>query len=587
MRANSSPPPNSLVTRLDETTSLYPDALPSKRLRPTGTTPPRLAHVGNAHASAVQPSHKRKNFDQVSGAVQTSAKQRTHAKTLQSRSPPRQAPEPEPVIRAPPDTKADDPLVSPYGYMINTTHQVLICPPCGIIVKPSAAREHIVREHKTYTKPPPEFDARLKSTHPGLTFAPRHPAPSVPIVFGLKPPLDKLSLVCPDCNHGYAETTYYKSATHQCIAKGSQRARTGASKTRVQRFSRANDHGWFAVHAPAPYPFPRLAPDALQLYRQQNPITIAQGEGPIVPENYRNLQQFVSKENWPALLSRDPLEILLKLTEPPTAQEGFKHLTRQVHVYLDQYQAIIKAGVPFSVRRDLGTRPSPERHSSYIVHHKDVQQDTLLNYARIISRLLAFIMRIQERMDSHREYPSAVHLTTMQVEAARRLQNLLTSDPDLQHAEAEEEEQEQDQLAEAEDDEEDDRECEDDGLVADVPRTTTHVPRTTPRTGAIPIIPPESTVPSPMSVHRCARVQQGIFALLYAVFTQLPQGHESRWHNPLSLFVPYISRYKDGTYIAPGCITHFIAAITFTARICMFTVMHIEVSHDPSMRLSE
>lgn len=200
-------------------------------------------------------------------------------------------------------------------------------------------------------------------------------------------------------------------------------------------------------------------------------------------------------------------------------------------------------------------------------------------------------------MDRHEEYPNAIHISPMQLDTARRLQTVLASDQDLYqlhrlpYSDDQEEEQE---MATAEDDEEDDQEehpeeheeeLEDDPL--DIPNPgepTQPTVHSTPN--HIPVILPHTSVSSTLSAYRCPNVQQAIFGLLYTVFTQLPTGQENRWHNPLSLFVPYISWHKDGKYIAPGSLTHFITAITFTARICMFAVMHVEVLHNPSVRLS-
>jgi hypothetical protein len=494
------------------------------------------------------------------------------------------------IMHAPVDTRADHLLVSPFGYIINSAHKVLICLSCGVVVNPSMAREHIVRNHKVYGKPPKDFNANVATVRPALTYMPAHPTTSVPIVFGLKSPLAEPSVICPDCKHGYAETSYAKPSIHPCL--GARQTQATARRSHVQRFSMDSRHSWFAVHTPPPNPLTRIVPDVLQLYRQQQVTIVKPGEGPIIPQNYRNLEQFVARENWPALFGSDPLETLLDLTGPPKDEEGFGQLARQIHVYLDQFQVILKAGMPFSVRGDLGTRPSPERQTSYVVHHKDVQHDSLVRYARSMTRLLAFLMRAQQRMDDGGELPKAVHLEPNQLAAARRLRHLLATDTDLlRQSNAP---YRGDDVAEAdadgiEDEEEDDQghEGNDDlGEDDDVEMQGQQWSSTVVRLGAVPTIPVDNMPRSNMSQYRCPNVTQAIFALLHTLFTQIPQGQQSRWHNPLSLFIPYSSRRKDGTFIAPGQLTHVIAALTFTARICMFTVMHVHVSNNPRVRHS-
>jgi len=99
--------------------------------------------------------------------------------------------------------------------------------------------------------------------------------------------------------------------------------------------------------------------DHFELYRRQHPISCSQvNDRPAVPENYRNLEHFVEREGWPGLLKDGDVKYFLSLVAAPTEEEGLKELHRQVHVFLDHYQAVLKSGVSYGTRRDLGTRPS-------------------------------------------------------------------------------------------------------------------------------------------------------------------------------------------------------------------------------------
>jgi hypothetical protein len=101
-----------------------------------------------------------------------------------------------------------------------------------------------------------------------------------------------------------------------------------------------------------------LAESLFDRYSRQEPICSEGGDDvPIIPENYRNLQQFLLKDNWDALLSGTDIDYLLQLTALPEKGE-FGDLNRHVLVFLDQYQEVLKRYGTYSVRRDIGTRPA-------------------------------------------------------------------------------------------------------------------------------------------------------------------------------------------------------------------------------------
>jgi len=113
------------------------------------------------------------------------------------------------------------------------------------------------------------------------------------------------------------------------------------------------------VHAPESRASSAGESDHFELYCRQHPISCSQvNDRPAVPENYRNLEHFVQREDWPSLLKGGDTKCFLSLVAEPTEEEGLKELYRQVLVFLDRYQAILKSGVPYGTRRDLGTRPS-------------------------------------------------------------------------------------------------------------------------------------------------------------------------------------------------------------------------------------
>jgi hypothetical protein len=75
-----------------------------------------------------------------------------------------------------------------------------------------------------------------------------------------------------------------------------------------------------------------------------------------VPNNYRELSQFLAKERWLELIKEKNIDALQALVAPPT--ERWPMLYRHVFAYLYTTQVKISEKALHSVRRLLGTRPS-------------------------------------------------------------------------------------------------------------------------------------------------------------------------------------------------------------------------------------
>jgi hypothetical protein len=75
-----------------------------------------------------------------------------------------------------------------------------------------------------------------------------------------------------------------------------------------------------------------------------------------VPNNYRELSQFLAKERWLELVEDKNIDALQALVGPPT--ERWPLLYRHVFAYLYTTQKKITEKALHSVRRLLGTRPS-------------------------------------------------------------------------------------------------------------------------------------------------------------------------------------------------------------------------------------
>jgi len=239
------------------------------------------------------------------------------------------------------------------------------------------------------------------------------------------------------------------------------------------------------------------------------------------------------------------------------------------------------------------------REIGYVVHHKDVQQDTLVRYAYKVSTFLAFVMRVEEMERTADGSNCLVKLTQAQTVACRKLRDQLRTDPVLarirperyydpdvvdlngeQDGDDDEEDDEEDQQGDGVQDslESNGQQPSADNLVpSDVTEGFLPIPPS-------PLVPLEGLQPSPMSRFWCPRVQRQLHETLGAFYTHLPKGDDGRWYNALLRFTPYSSRRPDGTYHAPGFITQIIAALTFTGRIYMFSVIHEALKRNPGTR---
>lgn len=231
------------------------------------------------------------------------------------------------------------------------------------------------------------------------------------------------------------------------------------------------------------------------------------------------------------------------------------------------------------------------RNVGYIVHHKDVQRDTLVSYASIVGKFLASVMQAEEDQRAAHGGDCLVKLTQTQTAACRKLRELLEKDPVLGRIRSErfhpnvvDEDGRED---EGDDDEEDEEQGENgaqDSLTSD-----DQLPSADNEGGHLPIppsplIPLEGLYPSPMSRFWCPQVQRQLHETLGAFYTHLPEGSDGKWYNALLRFIPYSSLRPDGTYQAPGSITQIIAALTFTGRMYMFSVIHEAMVRNPGTR---
>jgi hypothetical protein len=225
-------------------------------------------------------------------------------------------------------------------------------------LNPQSARKHLTEKHERLGKPPTGFIDTLLKNYPTISYYPVHPNEPIPAIFGLQGP--KELCLCPVCNSFYAKDSFSRGRHGKC--DGSQTDPQKIETKLCQKFSPNNIHKYFPVFLPSS---DSEEPDqcTYTLYREKHPIEEVKDEEPAVPENYRNLENFSSQENWPKLFDRHSLADIRDLVGRPKRRERFCRLYRHLFGFLKDHQMALQGELLHSVRRVLGTRPS------YVLYH--------------------------------------------------------------------------------------------------------------------------------------------------------------------------------------------------------------------------
>lgn len=248
------------------------------------------------------------------------------------------------------DTILHDKLLKPDGLCINTTHGVLICMPCGSIVNIFNIPVHFAcPAHAKKPKPPKDLGPRLLAKFSFLTFNLPHPLTPVLPIFGLKSPLSDY-LICVKCSHGYRNVDSLKR--HKC--DGSAEFYTSD----VQTFGHETQDVYFPVESLQPRMLQSTTEVLFQSYAEEMARRPDFNSVVTVPNNYRELSQFVVKERWLELIENKDISRLQALVAPPTESEPWPILHRHVCACLVHTQDKIAMKALHSVRGLLGTRPS-------------------------------------------------------------------------------------------------------------------------------------------------------------------------------------------------------------------------------------
>ena len=82
-------------------------------------------------------------------------------------------------------------------------------------------------------------------------------------------------------------------------------------------------------------------------------------------------------------------------------------------------------------------------------------------------------------------------------------------------------------------------------------------------------------------------LQQAILGLLISLFAHLPSGADDKFYSPISRFLVLYSLKKDGQWLAGRRITQLFSALLFCGREVMMALLHDAINQLPNIRYSE
>ena len=236
-------------------------------------------------------------------------------------------------------------------YVVNTKFLVLICLECQYAVAPQSSASHL-RSHHRQCPPPSDFQNQLQQHYPRLRAEPIHPGKDVQPIFGLRILEDYL--VCTGCLHGYRNKPSLQN--HHCNLTGRQDGPYTSFTSHVQTFFAGLHLCYFPVIASSTGVATDTSGD-YNLYKQQCRMEPSLLPEDSLPEDHRQLLQFLRKEGWLSHVGSFPPQELAALIQDPEPDGGLKHLEHRIYEVMEKVQDSISAA-GYLLQRSIGKRPS-------------------------------------------------------------------------------------------------------------------------------------------------------------------------------------------------------------------------------------
>jgi hypothetical protein len=259
----------------------------------------------------------------------------------------------EALIRPDEHTVVDSGLLLRTPYIINTQYMALICTYCKHSISPNSAWTHAQRFHQ-HCKVPRSFVTELNKKYPGLTAEKIHPGDVIQPIFGLAVPMEQY-VVCARCLRGYLNVASWRC--HVCQKPEIDlNGKPPHFLSLVQTFFREPRICLFPIETPIPKTDRDTLDDFALFMSQFHPVENVEDEV-VEPVDYRELDQFLSKEGWILHVvgcSRSELSTLPSL---PRQDECLAPIMHETFLLMLKIQSVI-GSAGFHVRRLLGRRPS-------------------------------------------------------------------------------------------------------------------------------------------------------------------------------------------------------------------------------------
>jgi hypothetical protein len=259
-------------------------------------------------------------------------------------------------LRIVPDAHSvvDDDLLKCTPFIVNTKHMVLICVDCRHSIKPDGASKHLHQRHP-HCKVGADFNTCLTTGFPGLVADVIHPTELIEAIFGLAIPIEEYT-ICGRCRRGYLnEATLHR---HRCPnANNDLEGHPEHFLSLVQSFFGPPKLRYFPVKLPISTP-DESSPchEAFDLIQSTFRDLFSSEDAIEEPDDYREVNQFLSKEGWIKHVHGYSRTELALLTALPTEGDLLKLLAHPVVTLMSELQGKIDAA-GYHVRRLIGKRP--------------------------------------------------------------------------------------------------------------------------------------------------------------------------------------------------------------------------------------
>ena len=304
-----------------------------------------------------------------------------------------------------------------YSLRVNTTHNILICVPCGVIIDPSKVSNHFGRYHPQINLPPSfrmDLDVEVFSKHKNLTFEPTQPTLPIDAIDGLT--IRKNYLRCETCGHCYNGMPSFNK--HVC--SGIRRAEPGMWP--VQQFTLQKSSPFFAVIVPEP-----VAEEPLSMWdqfrMQEEKLPLEEGGIPM-DDNYRVQHQFLIKEGWLERVKGHSHQSLMPIVPNINKNVTYQRLLTVLTGLLVKTQQFTTAAF---LKRMIGTRPTSEHTTTFYLGHSRVNDATCRTYARRMVHVVSMIASYLER--PHKDYK--IRISTKIEDCVLKVVGKLGTDEDI------------------------------------------------------------------------------------------------------------------------------------------------------------